>query len=563
MKKWGKSFLLIFLSVVLVLAMSSISCKTTKTETSETSAVSSAESTAASETTKAQESTVSAGPVTGGTLTYGIDYDVQRLDPLNTTWMTDATMQLYDRMTAQDPTTGKIIPNLAESWEISDDGLIWTFHLRKGVKFHDGSPVNADAVKKFFDMARSSKTFAFSFHYTAIDSIEVKDENTVIFKLSHPDAHLLIAMQTVYSSIVNPEAYTKYGQDYGTTAVDGSGAFKFKEWVPGDHLTIVRNDAYNWPLSFFKNTGAPYLDEVIYKYIPDATTRAVELETGNIDIVVGISPVDVERLSKVNTITIKETPKFSERYLAFNLESKVWSDINLRKAVWYAIDRDAIVQAVLLGHGSPAYGYITPNMQGYYKDSDKAYPYDIEKAKELIKQAGWVDTNNDGIVEKNGKDLEAVYYSDSETEYKQLSEVLQQQLANVGIKLVVNLVDAPTHQGAAKEGKHDIILMHWDWTDPEIAGLLMLSGNKPWPNASRINDPKIDKFFTDAGNAKSLEERNQIFSDMQKYAIENIVPWVGLYIPNLIYGFSNNVKGYEPNPYDSLYPYLNDTYKIK
>lgn len=495
----------------------------------------------------------------GGTLVYALDYDPQRLDPLNTTWMTDATQQIYGQLVLKDPATGEYVPSLAERWEGSEDGMTWTIYLKQGVTFHDGEPFNADAVKYFLDKAVDPNVpYAFNFHYLQIDHVEVVDDYTIVIHMAQPDARVLTALQTNYSAIPSPAAREAAGADYGTTVAVGTGPFKLEEWIPGEHLIIVRNDDYKgWGPDFFKNKGVAYLDRVIYRYVPDPAVRAIEVETGNVDIAVGVPPADLERLRRNPDIEIVEMPSLSYRFLSMNVQK--FSDIRLRRAIWHAIDQQELVDAVLLGYGYPAKGFIPHQIPGFF-DASGLYEYDPDKARALIAEAGYTDTNAQGIAMRNGEKLTFDLYTETEPEYRQIGEVLRQQLAAVGIEVNVISQDFNSFQADIMAGRHDGGIQHWDWDDAEIVGLLLASGNIPWPNHSWTNDETVDRLFAEAGSSKTIEERNEKFIELQRYVAEEVVPWVPLYVPNRLYAINKRVQGYEPQPYDSLYPHLIDTW---
>lgn len=498
-------------------------------------------------------------PRRGGTLTYALDYDPQRMDPLNTTWMTDATQQIYLQVVMRDPSTGEFVPGLAERWEISEDGMTYTFYLKRGVKFHDGEPFTAHAVKYFLDKAVDpSVPYAFNFHYTQIGSVEVIDDYTLRIHMREPDARVLTALATVYSGLPSPAAREAAGPDYGTTVVVGTGPFKLEEWIPGEHLIIVRNEEYaGWGPDFFKNKGPAYLDRVIYRYVPDPAARAIEVETGNVDIAVGVPPADLERLQRNPDIEVVELPSMSYRFLSINTQK--FSDVRLRRAIFHAINQQELVDAVLLGYGYPARGYVPHHIPGFF-DAASVYEYNPDKARQLIAEAGYTERNAQGIAMRNGEKLTFDLYTEAEPEYRQIGEVLRQQLARVGIEVNVYSMDFNSFQAAIMEGRHDGGIQHWDWDDIEIVGLLLYSGFIPWPNHSWTNDPTIDRLFAEASRSRTLEERNEKFIELQRYMTEEVVAWVPLYVPNRIYAINKRVRDYVPQQYDSLYPHLIDTW---
>jgi peptide/nickel transport system substrate-binding protein len=219
-----------------------------------------------------------------------------------------AQMLIFDTLVARGP-DGDYHGLLAKSWVISDDNLTWTFTLRDDVKFHDGTPFNAAAAKWFFDKARDPNgQHAFSSSYTSVKEILAPDDTTLIFKLSNPWPNLLFTVSNSFSGLISPTAYEKYGKDYGTKYAVGTGPFILEEWVPQEKTVVKRNPDYNWGPDYLQNKGAPHIDEVIFKFFPEATTRVAELETGGIDILTGVPTADLPRIKDSGKFDIKSMP---------------------------------------------------------------------------------------------------------------------------------------------------------------------------------------------------------------------------------------------------------------
>jgi peptide/nickel transport system substrate-binding protein len=500
-------------------------------------------------------------PQKGGTLRYGLNVEPRRMNQLNTTWMTDATQHIYDRPVTRD-LEGAYIPQLA-SWEISEDSLTWTFKVREGVTFHSGDPLTADTLAWWFNRARDPEGFyGFKGSYAAIDTVTVTDPMTVVLTMKHPDAAMLFMLYTVYSSIHNPRVYEELGDDaYGIQGVDGTGAFKLQEFTPGDKLVIVRNDAYAWAPPFVTNQGPPHLDAIEYRYIADATARTAAIEAGDLDIVVQPNLADVERLKQSSDLTVISKPMPACRVVTFNCEKPPFSDKRVRQAVAHAIQREPIVERLLFGQGVSASSIVPPIFPDIYLEETKSYfPYDIEKGKALLAEAGLTDSDGDGYVEFEGQAWEPETIVLTDSELVQLAQVVQAQVAEIGIKLKITQVDIETSSSRTRAGEFDVNTGFYLWDGPDtMYEWWFLSTNVGGTNSVRLSDPNVDALIEQMRNTGTLADRYAVVKDLQRMIHGDLVPLVPVYHPLDIYVLSNRVRGYEPNPF-TLYPRMHDVW---
>ncbi|KUK86673.1 MAG: ABC-type dipeptide transport system, periplasmic component [Synergistales bacterium 58_81] len=214
----------------------------------------------------------------------GMNQDPDILDTIKAAWYSDALIYLHDRLVTRDYNF-QYQPGLAESWETSGDGLVWTFHLKKGVRFHDGSPFTAKDVKWTFDTIKDPETASpFAGDLKAIEKIVIRDDYTVDFILGYPFPNLLFNLSNTAAGIQPENCYEKYGSDYGIKTVIGTGPFIFKEWIKGDKIVLLKNPDYAWGPAWMSNQGPPLFDELVIRTIPEETVRFMELETGGIHI---------------------------------------------------------------------------------------------------------------------------------------------------------------------------------------------------------------------------------------------------------------------------------------
>jgi peptide/nickel transport system substrate-binding protein len=508
------------------------------------------------------EGSAQESPVAGGTLKYGLNVDPRRLNQLNTTWMTDATQQVFGRLVTRDPATGEYVPELA-SWEISEDGLTWTFTIKSGVTFHNGDPLTADAIVWWFEQARDPNGFyGFKGAYSVIETVTAADPSTVVLTLSHPDAALLFMLTTVYSSIHNPKTYEELGPDnYGIQGIDGTGAFKLDKFIPGDSLKIVRNEAFAWPAEFIANSGAPYLDGVEYRYIADATSRSAAIEAGDLDIVVAPNLADVSRLQENSNLNVITQPQPAERMVLFNCQRAPFDDKRVRQAFACAIQRDPIVERLLFGLGSPAYSYVPPTFPDMFlQDTIGYFSFDIEVGKALLAEAGLTDSDGDGFVEFNGAAWEPEMMVSTDTELVTLAQVLQAQAAEIGINLKIAQVDVETSSARTGGGDFDLATAFYLWDGPDMMfDWSFYSANIGGSNLSRFSEPSVDALIETMRNTGTVEDRYAVVKDLQAAIHGDFVPIIPIYHPLDIYVVSKRVHGYEPTAF-SLYPRMNDVW---
>ncbi len=324
-----------------------------------------------------------------------------------------------------------LVGDLAESWDISQDNLTITFHLRKGVKWQDGVEFTADDVMFGYQTIVNPNTpTAYAGDFQEVDKAEVIDKYTFRVTYKKPFAPGLASWGYV---VVLPKHILE-GQDITksplTRSPMGNGAYKLKEWKAGEKIELV---SYH---NYFE--GRPFLDGFIYKIIPDTATMFLELQAGNIDFM-GLSPL--QYLRQTETKAFQENFRkykylsFAYTYMGFNLLNPLFQDKRVRQAISYAINKNEILEGVLLGLGEVATGPYKPGTW-QYNPKVKAFPYDPEKAKALLKEAGWVDTDGDGILEKDGKHFEfTVILNQGNNERRKTAEIIQRRLADVGIKI--------------------------------------------------------------------------------------------------------------------------------
>jgi peptide/nickel transport system substrate-binding protein len=456
-----------------------------------------------------------------GKLVYGLTLAPSSIDPHvgASSELGIPLTSVYDPLVWRSP-DGEFVPGLAERWEVSDDGKTFTFFLRHDVKFHDGAPFNAQAVcfslNRIVDPAtKSAKARGL---LGSFETCQAVDDHTAKVSFVTPYAPFLSAVSQVYLAIVSPEAVEKWGDEYQFHQV-GTGPFTFEEYVPKDHLTLKRNPDYKWAPSFFAHQGPAYLQEIEFRFYVDPATRSPALESGEAQVMGEIPPVDAVRLDNDADFQLLEVPVPGQPLQMYiNTIKPPTDDLRVRQALLHATDRQAIIDAVFMGYSPPAYGPLCRVTWGYDSSVETLYPHDLERADQLLDQAGWSDSNGDGIRDKDGQPLVLEAILTSWGFMPEVGQMLKDQLRKAGIDLNTQVIAAyPAVVQAAVEGQHHIIPFTLSSSDPHILYSAFHSANvEQGFNWSKIQDVELDDLLDQGMQILEEQERAQIYAEIQQ-----------------------------------------------
>jgi peptide/nickel transport system substrate-binding protein len=317
------------------------------------------------------------------TLVFAASADATTLDPHNTTdtESDQVIMMMYETLIGFDQDM-KIVPRLAERWEVAPDGVTWTFHLRRGVRFHDGTPFNADAVRRNFarvlDPEAKHKRLVL---FNMVGQVEAPDEFTVRIVTKYPFGAFEPTMAHVSAAIVNPTVAEAHGKEFGLGAdrASGTGPYKIAAWKKDQEIVLERHDDYWGEKGRTKH--------IIYRPIPEAAARVLALEAGDVDVITRVPSADIARLEKAPGIRVTKTPSVGMQQFRFNVTKAPYHDVRVRQAISHAINRRAIVDNLVSSFARPSTSALTPIMRGYANLGE--IPYDPEKARQLLKAAGY------------------------------------------------------------------------------------------------------------------------------------------------------------------------------
>jgi peptide/nickel transport system substrate-binding protein len=397
---------------------------------------------------------------------------------------------------------------------------------------------------------------SYMFDPKVVDSIKAVDASTLVLTLKSPFPNMLYNLATSFSGIMSKAAFEKYGAEYGTKYAVGTGPFMLKEWVPNDHLLVVKNPDYNWAPSWTKLSGAAQLDSILFRFIPEDATRLIELQAGNVQMMLDAPAArEIPNLKKDTNLKVLEASDDVIQFIGFNLKDPLLKDIKTRKAVGYAIDRKLIVETIYQGAGAPTSLYLAAEL-GANKGVDAVAPaFDIAKAKALLAEAGW-KAGTDGILVADtvsgvakGTKFEVSYLTYQEDQYKRLAEVTQKMLADVGIKANTQSVDSPTYTAQLKAGTFQMILRQYSWDNNDILEWFHHGINLPYPNYTGVNDKKLDDMLDEANyKTATFEERDVKYQTIQKYLIDTWYPWAPIRQANATFIWRTTVKNFLPLP---------------
>lgn len=457
-----------------------------------------------------------------GVLVVGQIAEPKALDPAAVTAVNDfrILMNVYDGLVRYKPGLLEVEPALATAWKISNDGTVYTFTLRGGVTFHDGSPFNAEAVVFNFDRMLkedhpyyNTGPFPLSFFFSAIKSVEAVDDMTVKFTLNEPYAPFMSNLAYPTGLIVSPAAVMRHGTSIGRNP-SGTGPFKFVEWRANEAVVVEANQNY-WD-------GAPALQAVVFRPITDANTRTAEMLAGGIDLMVEVPPVSLSEFQG-NSFTVHEQAGPHVWFLILNAKEGPFTDVRVRQAANYAINKEAIVNDVLEGTAKVAAGPTPPAFAWAYNEDLEPYPYDPNKARALIAEAGAQGAELTFYVTEGGSGM---------LDPVAMGTAIQADLEAVGFDVKIETYEWNTFLGKVNpglEGKADMAEMAWMTNDPDTLPFLALR-TAAWPendgfNSGYYSNPEVDKLLEAARATTNQSERARLYKEMQVIVQED-APWV-------------------------------------
>ena len=506
---------------------------------------------------KPQERKVSRSPGTpayGDAIVVGTIGEPSTLIPLlaSDTASRDVAEQVYSGLLRYDKNL-KLEGVLARSWDVSRNGLVITFHLRKGVKWHDGAPFSSRDVLYTYKVTIDPKTpTAYADAFKQVKKAEALDPYTFRVTYDKPFAPALESwtMEVLPAHLLEGKDITK--SDLARNPV-GTGPYRFKEWIPGQQVVLESNHDY------FE--GRPYVDRYVYRVIPDASTMYMELKAGGLDLM-GLSPVQYQRQTN--------TPEFLSRfnkyrylasaytYLGYNLRHPLFRDRRVRQAITSAISKDEIVHGVLLGMGQVAHGPYKPGTWAY-NPNIKDLDYNPERARTLLAEAGWGKRNADGILTKDGKPFSfTILTNQGNAERLKTALIIQQRLRAVGIEVKIRVVEwASFLKNFIDKGDFEAIILGWTTgQDPDLFDVWHSSKTGPKElNFIGFKNAEADRLLVEGRTTFDMEKRRRAYWRLQEILAEE-QPYTFLYVPDALPCVNARFRGIEPAPAGIMYNFI-------
>jgi peptide/nickel transport system substrate-binding protein len=489
------------------------------------------------------------------TLVFGRGFDSVGLDPAHEVDGESFKVieSLFDGLVRYREGSTEIEPALATRWEMSADGLTWTFFLRPGVRFHDGTRLDAEAV--FFSFARQMDLDPpHPFHQVGgnypfwramgmddvVADIAAVDSLTVVFTLKKPSAPFLANLAMPFASVVSPTAVAAAGEDFFKHPV-GTGPFRFVDWVKDDHITLAGFADY-WG-------GKPALDRLIFRSIPENSVRFLAFTQGDLDGMDGIVPDDVAAIERDGRFTLLRQPGLNVAYVAMQCEKPPFNDVRVRRAVNHAVNREGIIHALYRGLGSVAAGPLPPTIWGFHSQLTP-YPYDPERARELLAEAG------------HPAGLETTLWTmvgprPYMPEPQKVAQAVQADLAQVGIRARIVTYEWGTYLDLVQHGKHDLCLLGWtgDNGDPDnfLYALLDRDVASAYPstNVAFYKGEEMHALIMEAQRSLDHERRVACYVKAQEIARRD-APWCPLAHMTDVIAFQRLVRGFTMHPTGQL-----------
>lgn len=448
-------------------------------------------------------------------------------------------------------------PSLAEEWSASEDGLVWTFKLKEGVKWHDGEEFTAKDVEFTFNdlvLVESLGSNGAS-NFKAVDKVVVVNDYEVEFHLKRPFASLPaylafnaeILPAHKFEGVEDPWNFTEFNKEKPV----GTGAFEIDQYISGQTLKLKRFDDYHG--------GAANLDSVTFKILPDVNTQIAQLLSGELDAFALEDTSSIERLKQADNLEIIESDTTRYFWIAVDLENPLFQDVRVRQAMLHAIDREAIIDSVLGGYASIANAAITPDQEGYFKEDLKTYEFNTDKALSLLKEAGWEDTDGDGILDKDGQTFSFEFDIALQGDLEPIAVLVQQYLIDVGFDVKLNTLEWNAMiQKNIIERDFDMVLNWWAYpTDPDVLAQYHSSNAGTGSNIPGYKNEELDRLLEEGQSVSTPEERKVVYDQVQEHMAENL-PYIYLWFPKALSVKSDRLENVPDLHFGGTLHYINE-----
>jgi peptide/nickel transport system substrate-binding protein len=477
----------------------------------------------------------------GGSFKLPVNANITPWPPIGAVQNLTVNKTIFSQLVKYNTTNFSPTADLAETWGVSQDGLSWTFNLRKGVTWHDGKPFTSDDVKFSIELYKDPKVNSIlRSSLQPVTRVDTPDPNTAV--LTTGDKFSSLPELLCYLCFMLPKHLLE-GKDLSSPPEDfiakpiGTGAFKFQEHVRGNYFSVSRNDSFYF--------GKPLLEQVIFKIIPDVNTTVAQVRTGELDIAfIGVSHLDA--LKGANNVRIDEANQMDMRHVGGNHKSprvgKWFQDVQVRRAISYAIDRKQIIDAVTGNRAYPIVGPIPPFLSPWVNTNLQPWEYDPEKAKKLLSEAGF-RPGSGGIVEKDGEAFRLTMSSDKgQPDREQTGLIVQQNLRDVGIDAQIEQLDFNSYLNKWRASR-EFEMVNWYYVTPSTPDLTAYWSTGGSTNEWGYTNPEVDRLFMEARTVFDVDKRKGVYDRIQELLHQD-QPVAFLYTPKELRAINSRVKGF-------------------
>ncbi|MFD8211873.1 ABC transporter substrate-binding protein [Streptomyces sp. NPDC059695] len=486
-----------------------------------------------------------------GRIVYAVDSQPDCLDPQISPYDVTAALGrgVFDSLVAMDA-RGRVRPWLATSWQVSDDGRAYTFHLREGVRFHDGTAFDATAVKATLDhtVAPETKSQYAAGLISMYEGATVVEARTVRIRLSRPYTPFLQVLSTATFGIQSPTALRA---NRGRTCLKpvGSGPFVFAGWTRNRRIDLDRNPDYAWGPPDAANRGPAHVDGVTVEFIPEAASRFGALSSGQVDLASAVPPSHVGRLRHAEGFRLMRATQPGAPYtLMLNVNRAPLDDPRVRRALQRSVRFDALVKALYSGAYERSWSALTPTTAGYDRATEGSRPYDPEEAARLLDAAGWTGRDEQGFRTRNGVRLTVHWpYMNSlmRDQRALLGQGIQAEAKRAGIDLRFTALEPGAYLEKAVGRDADVLAFSWNRAEPDILRTYFDSaqtGDKGGVNAFGLSDPQLDGWLREASATRDPARRTALYAKAQARVNDQVYA-LPVYAPATLLGVSDRVRG--------------------
>lgn len=461
----------------------------------------------------------------------------------------EVLFMLGDTLVSLAPDMQTITDGLAHSWEMSDDGLVYTFHLKEGVTFCDGKPLTAEDVvytmKRWVDPETASPV---AWRAGDVADVVAIDELTVEYRLEAPFSELLYQLTQSFGTIVDSANVEELGEDFGINGFNGTGPFCWVDWTPRDRMIIERNPEYSWGPEFYDNQGPAHLERIVWQVVPEESTRTVAVITGQSDITQYVPHIAVEQLiAAPNVEVVRSDEAFWTYFMGFKVDKETVADTAVRMAMNLAVDQEAMAEDLFFGMVEPAFSYISQAALDWNPDLDeRLLRHDVDLANQILDEAGW-ERGADGIRARDGVELRPLAYVFAGSTWSKISEAVQADLLQIGVGMEIQAFDATVAWGKLATQEFDMFGMSFPYVSAgDALNLYFRSENAPTPNRMNWIDAMTDDLLQTGKTATDDEARAAAYGEVLEI-VHDAAVWIPLYHEPMIIAHSSAMAPVVPH----------------